>query len=90
MDDTFSRFVLQTSTLPANARDVADYYDQMKAPVRVLEQASDGNKVPRYVETGADHYAHAENYCAAAFEAPAPALPQSQIVTRQQVLGMLE
>jgi hypothetical protein len=90
LDDTFSRFVLQSNTLPANARDVADYYDQLKASVRVMEQAKDGNQVPRYVETGPDHYAHAENYCAAAFEAPAPALPQSQVVTRQQVLTMLE
>ena len=39
----------------------------------ILESASDGNKVPRYVETSDDHYAHAENYCAAAFEAPASA-----------------
>lgn len=48
--------------LPGNARSIRDYYAQMKAPVRVLRATSGGDVVARYVEEGADHYAHAENY----------------------------
>jgi len=53
-------------TLPANARDIADYYAQIKAPERRLETAADGNRVAVYVETGPDHYMFAEVYCAVA------------------------
>ncbi len=59
------------NTLPLNARDLPDYYDQMVAPVRKLIEAKDGNQRAVYSEgTDPDHYAHAENYCAAARECP--------------------
>ncbi|NJN53992.1 MAG: hypothetical protein HC804_04070 [Anaerolineae bacterium] len=63
LDTTLARFIggAPENTLPANARDLPDYYAQLKAPIRQLE---DG--VARYVESGADHFAHAENYCTAA------------------------
>lgn len=63
LDTTLARFIggAPENILPANAADIPDYYDQLKAPVRQLE----GN-VAKYVESGPDHYAHAENYCTAA------------------------
>lgn len=51
------------ATLPANARDIPDYYDQLKAPERVKHTNRDGSQRYVYVERTADHYAHAENYC---------------------------
>ncbi len=57
--------------LPANARHAGgavdqtgygEYYRHMGAPVRVLVRNKTGNDVPRYVENGADHFAHAEVY----------------------------
>lgn len=62
-------------TLPANARELPSYYDQMKAPVRVKEEGPHGEKVARYINTGGDegdHFAHAENYCNVATQLPAP------------------
>jgi hypothetical protein len=54
------------NTLPANARYLPDYYAHLKAPERRLTRAADGNQVAVYVESGPDHYAHAENYCSVA------------------------
>jgi len=76
MDEVMTRFMDGVATLPANARDIEDYYAHLQAPVRVLETASDGQAVARYVEAGPDHLAHAELYCLAATSAPAtPPLP---------------
>lgn len=66
MDETFARFAEQTNTLPGHARDIPDYYDHMKAPVRVTEKNNAGDVVARYVKTGSDHFAHAENYATVA------------------------
>jgi hypothetical protein len=71
MDATFARFFEQENTLPANARDLRDYFAHMKAPVRVLEDGPGGEKVASYVESGPDHFAHAENYCMVASSRPA-------------------
>lgn len=70
LDATYGRFADNTNTLPVNVRDIADYYKQLKAPVRRLESTKTGDVV-RYVENGADHYAHAENYCTIASMRPA-------------------
>lgn len=72
MDETVSRFTEQANTIPANAKTgIPNYYDQLKAPVRLtLARGGDGVQVARYVETGADHYAHAEVYaCIASMKA---------------------
>lgn len=69
LDTTFSLFVDEVNTLPADAREIRNYYAQMQAPVRVIENSRTG-QVARYVESGPDHYAHAENYCWAASQAP--------------------
>lgn len=66
LDSTFSKIVESLLTLPANARDLDDYYDHLKAPVRTIEKAADGNLVARYIGSDADHFCHAENYCLAA------------------------
>ncbi|RME71552.1 MAG: hypothetical protein D6784_14990 [Chloroflexi bacterium] len=73
LDRTMSRFYDRLNTLPAYARDLKDYYAHLTALVRVLEDGPDGQAVARYVETGPDHLAHAENYCTVAMSAPGPA-----------------
>jgi len=66
IDATFGRILAGENTLPAYARDVRDYYAHLTALVRVLEDGPGGQKVARYVESGPDHLAHAENYCTVA------------------------
>lgn len=80
LDDTIARFMSLENTLPANARDIPNYYSQMKAPVRVIEQTPRGD-VARYVESSPDHYCHAENYCTAAslLTRPSVALVQGKV-----------
>ena len=63
LDEMFSRFYEGKNTLPANAKALPRYYDQLKAPVRVLRKNAKHQEVAAYIETGPDHYAHAENYC---------------------------
>ena len=63
LDEMFSRFYEGKNTLPANAKALPRYYDQLKAPVRVLRKNAKLQEVAAYIETGPDHYAHAENYC---------------------------
>lgn len=70
LDETFARFIDHSNTLPANVADIRDYYAHMMASVRVLEKDTYGQEVARYVESGPDHFAHAENYCMAASECP--------------------
>lgn len=61
LDATYARFRMEENTLPGDGRSIPNYYNQLKAPTRVLK---DG--VVRYIEDSADHYAHAENYVTAA------------------------
>jgi hypothetical protein len=78
LDDMLSKFVAASNnvqgvphnTIPTNAKDIRDYYRQMCAPERQLVKNSKGNQVAVYVESEADHYAHAENYCNAAALCP--------------------
>ena len=68
MDATMALFRMAArgepgATLPATARDIPDYYKQMCAPERVERKGADGKITYHYVERGADHFAHAENYC---------------------------
>jgi hypothetical protein len=64
MDQMYAGLYDGTRTLPAAIRDVRDYYEHLKAPVRVLEDGPGGERVVRYVEgTKADHLCHAEVYC---------------------------
>lgn len=70
LDETFARFIDRTNTLPANAAEIRDYYAHMMASVRVLEKDSTGQEVAKYIESGPDHFCHAENYCQIASECP--------------------
>ena len=81
LDEMFQRFHRREVALPANARQLGgrvrdglgEYYRQLLAPKRTLEQDSQGNWVARWVDNGkADHYAHAEVYCMLASQREAP------------------
>lgn len=74
-DEVFASMQDGGWTLPGDIRAVADYYPHLQAPVRVLERSAvRGVTVARYVETGPDHFAHAELYALAATMAPRPSL----------------
>lgn len=62
LDATYAGFYGATSTLPFHARNIRDYYDQLRASIRVLKEDTTGQEVATYIETGPDHYSHAENY----------------------------
>lgn len=63
MDETGNEFIERRKVLPINAREIPDYFDQLKAPQRVKEVNKDGNDVYRYIEGNkADHYYHADVY----------------------------
>lgn len=66
LDLTFARFYDQINTLPADIRNVRDYYAHLQAPVRILEDSAGGQKVAVYAAAQPDHYCHAEAYCTAA------------------------
>lgn len=57
-----------------------EFRDQIKAPVRSLKTV-DGQPVATYVETGADHYAHALNYAEIALKVLDPSLSPVSIIT---------
>lgn len=79
LDTTMARIFDRRSTLPADAREIPGYYAQMKAPVRAIEDGPGGTRVVRYVESGPDHFMHAENYCTVASMAPAEVLDSEDI-----------
>lgn len=86
LDATFARFYEGVATLPANARELQDYYAHLKAPVRVLNSGPGGVQVATYVEAGGDHLAHAENYCLIAELArPGAALSAGRVVRAEQI-----
>lgn len=64
MDAMFAGFYGHRSTLPAHARNIREYYNQMRVPIKVeKEVGATGVKVTTYIDNRRpDHYAHAENY----------------------------
>lgn len=70
LDDMLAKFIAASNnvqgvphnTIPANARDIRDYYRQMCAPERQLIKDARGNQVPVYIESEADHFCLAECY----------------------------
>ena len=90
LEEMFHAFRIQAAELPENVRSLGgrvrdglgEYYRQMMALKRTLEQNSQGNWVARYVDSGKpDHFAHAEAYCAVALHRPRPSarfLPQNE------------
>ena len=78
IDEMFHAFGSGTAELPGVARQlggrvkngIGEYYRQMMAMKRTLEQTGLGDWVSRYSDGGkADHFAHAETYCLAAIRA---------------------
>ena len=72
LDEVFALFQEGKAELPSDARHlggrvqhgIGEYYREMMALKRSLEENAQGNWVSRYVsERKADHYAHAEVYC---------------------------
>lgn len=65
MDEMFGGFYGRSSTLPAHARNIRDYYNQMRANIRITKEiGASGIKTATYIDNKkADHYAHAEVYC---------------------------
>lgn len=62
LDSTLAGFYSGFTTLPHHARGIQDYYDHLRATIRVLKEDSSGQDIAKYIDTGPDHYAHAENY----------------------------
>lgn len=69
LDEMFAGFYGMTSTLPANARNIRDYYKHMMASIRTTVEDSSHQLVTKYIDVGADHYAHAEVYALVASKA---------------------
>lgn len=72
LEEMLHSFQTEAAELPRDARSLGgrvrdglgEYYRQMMAPTRQLEENAAGNWVARYANNGkADHFAHAENYC---------------------------
>lgn len=63
LDYMYDEFFMQKIKLPNNIDTVENFYDQMTSLIRVKELNKTGNQVVKYIEQGADHYAHARNYC---------------------------
>ena len=70
LDATFDGIINRETALPKDAREIADFYDQISAPLRIERRDSKtGNMVTTYDEMGnPDHYAHGLNYWTAAQE----------------------
>jgi len=61
LDAVKEYFLTQTFLLPTNAKDIKNYYEQLTASTRVLNEK---NKKYEWQEgSKADHYMHAEGYC---------------------------
>lgn len=85
LDEMYAALLSAASTLPINAREIPDYYDHLTAPVRVVRASARGLPTAVYLEgSKPDHFAHAENYCHAAFDAPHG--PQERTLTSAPVV----
>ena len=83
LEEMFHAFSTEGAELPKNARQLGapirdglgEYYREMMALSRVLEQNAQGNWVARYVDNRkADHFAHAEAYCTIALGQRPPSI----------------
>ena len=86
IDQMLANIREQEWTLPGHARDIEDYYSHMTAIIRQLVDTTAGAKVARYIQTGDDHFAHAENYCGVALSLPVmvPLAPQKRLKKETQ------
>ncbi len=79
LDATFAAIRERQIELPREAQHIPGFYEQMMAPIRVLQKDARGLEFATYVEGGkADHYAHSFLYCRLAALRPAqPAVSPS-------------
>jgi hypothetical protein len=59
LDSVKEMFAKQEIDLPQNIYTVDDYTDQLKSSTRIFDEKSD---IYKWVESGPDHYLHAEVY----------------------------
>lgn len=60
LDLSLGRFRNQSITIPADTP--LEYKEHIKAPIRIYKKDKTGNPVGSYVNSKADHFAHARNY----------------------------
>ena len=60
LDMTLSRFQNKSITIPRDAS--SEYWEHLKAPARIYVRDKEGNPVGKYINSAADHFAHASNY----------------------------
>lgn len=63
LDSLYSGFLESKLTLPSYIKDVPDYYRHIRTPTRIVKTDHNNKSVAVYAGDGADHFAHAENYC---------------------------
>jgi hypothetical protein len=71
LDELTFRFKSGAMPLPHNSRTIGrqdrsgmgDYYRHLLSIMRTMEEDSNGNWKAKWIHSGPDHYAHAENYC---------------------------
>lgn len=87
LDEMFAGFYDRaTNVLPAHIEGVKDYYDHLQSPVRILEKDGKGGERATYVESGPDHFAHAETYCLiASKQAPVRTSHEVHVVSASQL-----
>lgn len=62
IDDVVAEFVKGRNILPCNIEGIDEYIKQVTAPVRVIEKDKSGRDIPRWIESGPDHYMFSEVY----------------------------
>lgn len=63
LERMFDRFETEINTVYQGIEGTRNYIDQMGNLVRARVKNAKGIEVVRYIKTGPDHFAHAENYC---------------------------
>jgi hypothetical protein len=61
LDAMYSQFYGEVNTLPANIRELRDYYEHLKASIRITKETNVG-PATLYINSKPDHYAHSEVY----------------------------
>jgi hypothetical protein len=61
LDAMYSQFYGEVNTLPANIRELRDYYDHLKASIRITKETNAG-PATLYINSKPDHFAHSEVY----------------------------
>jgi len=77
IDATLGRFSTQRIMLPADTS--YEYKEHIKSLVRTYEKDDTGNPRAKYVETGPDHFAHAQTYAEIALPLAAAYVTNSNI-----------